>query len=189
MNRCPTVPVAPRTPTLTFLPLGTAYIGGRVTVRKKQQRMSSLSAEDQQQRLCAPHILFNANSLYNIKFISSCLTGAVAGIIGLENWLGFFLFLFTTLFTSVVLHFVNLKAQPKKYFQGGFLEVVNPGQENTFSFILVWTLFYGSSLLCEGASKWKAECPSHPWLAMVHGTSQTVLCCAFLRFSPFLVYD
>jgi hypothetical protein len=32
---------------------------------------------------------------------------------------------------------------PKKYFQGGLLEAVNPGQENTFSFILVWTLFYG----------------------------------------------
>jgi hypothetical protein len=49
------------------------------------------------------------------------------------------------LLTSLVLHFFNLKANPKKYVQGGFLEVVNPGQENTFSFILVWTLFYGSS--------------------------------------------
>ncbi|KAI9430121.1 hypothetical protein H4582DRAFT_1977670 [Lactarius indigo] len=104
--------------------------------------MSSLSPEDQQQRLYGPHILFNTNAIYNAKFISSCFTGAVAGIIGLENWLGFFLFLFTTLFTSLVLHFVNLKASPKKYVQGGFLEVVNPGQENTFSFILVWTLFY-----------------------------------------------
>ncbi|KAH9018069.1 hypothetical protein EDB85DRAFT_2154767 [Lactarius pseudohatsudake] len=94
--------------------------------------MSSLSPEDQQQRLYGPHILFNTNSIYNVKFISSCLTGAVAGIIGLENWLGFFLFLFTTLFTSLVLHFVNLKASPQKYVQGGLLEVVNPGQENTF---------------------------------------------------------
>lgn len=146
MNLCPTVPVAPSTPTLTFLSLGTAYtMGSRVTVRTKRHAMSSLSPEDQQQRLCAPNVLFNANSIYNIKFISSCLTGAVAGVMGLENWLGFFLFIVTTLFTSVVLHFVNLKASPKKYVQGGLLEVVNPGQENTFSFILVWTLFYGSS--------------------------------------------
>ena len=151
--------------------------------------MSSLSPEDQQQRLCAPHVLFNTNSIYNIKFISSCFTGAVAGVIGLENWLGFFFFLLTTLFTSVVLHFVNLKANPKKYVQGGFLEVVNPGQENTFSFILVWTLFYGLSLLYQGGRNGKAECPYHPWLAMVHGASQKVFCCAFLHFSSFIVYD
>src|SRR6266702_85103 len=37
MNRCPTVPVAPSTPTLTFLSLGTTYMGGRVTVRTKQK--------------------------------------------------------------------------------------------------------------------------------------------------------
>ncbi|KAH9036052.1 hypothetical protein EDB83DRAFT_2228881 [Lactarius deliciosus] len=122
--------------------------------------MSSLSPEDQQQRLYGPHILFNTNSIYNVKFISSCLTGAVAGIIGLENWLGFFLFLFTTLFTSVVLHFVNLKASPQKYVQGGFLEVVNPGQENTFSFILVWTLFYGSSLACRSDEIGKLNVPT-----------------------------
>jgi hypothetical protein len=108
--------------------------------------MSALSApsqDDQQQRLFAPHVLFNNNAIYNVKFISSCLTGAVAGILGLENWLGFILFIFTTLFTAIVLHFSNLKTNPRKFFQGGLLEAVNPGQENTFSFILVWTLFYG----------------------------------------------
>lgn len=107
--------------------------------------MSAPSPDDQQQQLFAPHVFFNNNSIYNVKFISSCFTGAVAGILGLENWLGFILFIFTTLFTSFALHFFNLKAKPKKYFQGGFFEAVNPGQENTFSFILVWTLFYGWS--------------------------------------------
>ncbi|KAI0258593.1 hypothetical protein BC834DRAFT_835249 [Gloeopeniophorella convolvens] len=106
------------------------------------------SPDEQQQRLFGPHVLFNANSIYNIKFISSCFTGAVAGVLGLENWLGFILFAFTTLFTSIALYFFNLKADPKKYVQGGLLEIVNPGQENTFSFILVWTLFYGSSCAC-----------------------------------------
>jgi len=114
-------------------------------VRPSLTLMSALTPEDQQQRLFAPHVFFNNNSIYNVKFISSCFTGAVAGILGLENWLGFILFLLTTLFTAVVLHFFNLKMTPRKYFQGGFLEAVNPGQENTFSFILVWTLFYGQS--------------------------------------------
>ena len=145
---------------------------------KKATRMSSLSPEDQQQRLCGPNVLFNTNSIYNVKFISSCFTGAVAGIIGLENWLGFFLFLLTTLFTTVVLHFANLKGNPKKYVQGGFLEVLNPGQENTFSFILVWTLFYGSSLPCQRGRNGKLN-DLHPWLAMVHGMPQIVRCCAF----------
>jgi hypothetical protein len=98
---------------------------------------------DEQQRLFAPHVVFNNSSIYNVKFISSCFSGAVAGILGLENWLGFIFFIVTTLFTSVVLHFFNLKTNPRKYFQGDFIEAVNPGQENTFSFILVWTLFYG----------------------------------------------
>ncbi len=114
-----------------------------MTVRTNAN-MSSPS-DQQQQRLYGPHVLSNSNAIYNVKFISACFTGAVAGIIGLENWRGFVLFLFTTLFTSLVLHFVNLKANPKKYVQGGFPEIFNPGQENTFSFILVWTLFYGSS--------------------------------------------
>ena len=107
--------------------------------------MSALAPNDQQQRLFAPHVMFNNNSIYNVKFISSCFTGAVAGILGLENWLGFIFFIFATLFTALILHFFNLKTKPQKFFQGGFLEAVNPGQENTFSFILMWTLSYGKS--------------------------------------------
>ncbi|KAI0046647.1 hypothetical protein FA95DRAFT_1345450 [Auriscalpium vulgare] len=95
------------------------------------------------QRVFGPNVLHNANLLYDIKFISSCLSGAVAGILGLENWLGFALFLAATLFTTAILHFVTFRGRPKKYVYGGLLEVVNPGQENAFSFILVWTLFYG----------------------------------------------
>ena len=152
--------------------------------------MSSLSPEDQQQRLCAPNLLFNANSIYNIKFISSCFTGAVAGIIGLENWLGFFLFIVTTIFTSVVLHFVNLKANPKKYVQGGLLEVINPGQENTFSFILVWTLFYGSSYSIVQAVQNGKLNVSTTTLAMVHGAPPICSSLSIFPFDlPFLVYD
>jgi len=106
--------------------------------------------DDKQQRLFGPHVLFNNNSIYNVKFISSCFTGAVAGILGLENWLGFIFFIFTTLFTALILHLFNLKTNPRKFFQGGLLEAVNPGQENAFSFILVWTLFYGWSFNSPG---------------------------------------
>ncbi|TFY77087.1 hypothetical protein EWM64_g6923 [Hericium alpestre] len=103
----------------------------------------STPADEAQQRLYAPHILFNATLVNNIKFISSCFAGAVAGILGLENSLGFLLFVVSTLFTSACLFVVNFKGQPKKYAPGGISDLLNPGQENVSSFILVWTLFYG----------------------------------------------
>src|SRR5882762_388118 len=95
------------------------------------------------QRIYAPHLQYNNNLVNNIKFVSSCFAGAVAGILGLENWLGFALFLISTLFSFACLYVINFKGQPHIYMQGSLLDVLNPGQENVFSFILVWTLFYG----------------------------------------------
>ncbi|KAI0057565.1 hypothetical protein BV25DRAFT_1364775 [Artomyces pyxidatus] len=99
--------------------------------------------DDAVQRIFGPNLLHNNNLLYNVKFISACFSGAVAGVLGLENTLGFALFALSTLFTTSILHFVNFRGRSKSYVQGGIVEVLNPGQENVFSFILVWTLFYG----------------------------------------------
>lgn len=54
------------------------------------------------------------------------------------------MFVFATLFSSALL-WSRCKGLPKKYLPGGWVELVNPGQENLFSFLLAWTLFYGSS--------------------------------------------
>ena len=108
------------------------------------QTMSAASTPDQQaQLLFPPNVKYNASRVYSIKFISSCFAGAVAGILGLENSLGFALFVLATLLTSACLY-VKCKGRPAKYIPGGWWELVNPGQENIFSFILVWTLFYGA---------------------------------------------
>ncbi|TFK69415.1 hypothetical protein BDN72DRAFT_840383 [Pluteus cervinus] len=88
------------------------------------------------------NVLANA-SLTNIKFISACFAGASAGILGLENWRGFALFLTSTLFTSLCINTINCRGQVSKYMQGGLTELLNPGQDNAFTFVLVWTLFYG----------------------------------------------
>ena len=106
--------------------------------------MATSSADAAAQLLYPPNVQFNASRLYTIRFISSCLAGAVAGTLGLESWLGFGLFVCSTLFTSACLY-VKCKGKPAKYIQGGVWEMVNPGQENMFSFLLVWTLFYGTS--------------------------------------------
>ncbi|THH18394.1 hypothetical protein EW146_g2592 [Bondarzewia mesenterica] len=106
----------------------------------------SAPADDAAHRVYVPHLIHNTSVINNIKFISSCFAGAVAGVLGLENWLGFALFIVSTLFTSACLYIINFEGRPKKYVQGGMMGVLNPGQENVFSFILVWTLFYGASL-------------------------------------------
>ncbi|KIM57946.1 hypothetical protein SCLCIDRAFT_129290 [Scleroderma citrinum Foug A] len=90
----------------------------------------------------APNIVHN-QCLTSVKFISACFAGAVAGILGLENWRGFALFAGSVFLTSSVIYAVNCKGKPTRYFSGSFGELVNPGQDNIFTFILVWTLFYG----------------------------------------------
>jgi hypothetical protein len=62
----------------------------------------------------------------------------------LENFRGFALFVFATLLSSALL-WSRCKGLPKNHLPGGWIELVNPGQENLSSFLLAWTLFYGSS--------------------------------------------
>ena len=105
--------------------------------------MSTPQADAAAQLLYPPNVQFNAGRVYTIKFLAACFAGAVAGILGFENWLGFALFLSSTALTSSCLY-IKCKGRPAKYMPGGLWELVNPGQENLFSFLLVWTLFYGA---------------------------------------------
>ncbi|KAJ7494634.1 hypothetical protein B0H11DRAFT_2227433 [Mycena galericulata] len=100
-------------------------------------------AEAAAQQLIYPqNVLFNS-SLTTVKFLAACFAGAVAGILGLQNWSGFALFLASTLFTSLCIHTINCRGHPAKYIPDGWTGLINPGQENASTFILVWTLFYG----------------------------------------------
>ena len=105
--------------------------------------MASPNQDKAAQTLYPPHVIQNVTTLFNIKYLSSCFAGAVAGVLGLENWAGFTLFALTTLITSALLYLVKCRAAPQKYVHGGLFPLVNPGADNIFSFILVWTLFYG----------------------------------------------
>lgn len=100
-------------------------------------------ADPAAQLVFAPNVLHN-QSLTSVKFLSSCFAGAVAGVLGLENWHGFALFAASVLSTSFMIYAINCKGKPAKYLSGGLGELVNPGQDNIFTFILVWTLFYGA---------------------------------------------
>lgn len=89
-----------------------------------------------------PNVAHN-QSLSSVKFVSACLAGAVAGILGLQNWRGFVLFAVSVLGTTFVMYAVNCRGKPARYLAGGLRELATPGQDNTFTFVLVWTLFYG----------------------------------------------
>ncbi|KDQ15466.1 hypothetical protein BOTBODRAFT_173945 [Botryobasidium botryosum FD-172 SS1] len=90
-----------------------------------------------------PHVQHNMSALSNIKFLTSCFIGAVCGILGLENYQGFALLVVWTMVTSGVVYVVGCRGDTKKYVRGGLWELANPGQDNLFSFVLLWTLFYG----------------------------------------------
>ncbi|KAH9910935.1 hypothetical protein B0H21DRAFT_524958 [Amylocystis lapponica] len=104
--------------------------------------MATPTPEQAAQLLFPPNVQYNNNRVYTVKFLSSCFAGAVAGVLGLQNWLGFAVFILSTLLTSASLYF-KCNGRPEKYIPGGWWELVNPGQENIFSFVLVWTLFFG----------------------------------------------
>lgn len=104
--------------------------------------MSTPAEQLAAQRIYAPNVVANS-SLSSTKFLAACFAGAAAGILGLANSAGFLLFVVAMGLAAGVLHAVNCKGRPAKYFQGGVWELVNPGQDNAFTFVLVWTLFYG----------------------------------------------
>ncbi|KAF7316910.1 ER membrane protein complex subunit 6 [Mycena chlorophos] len=93
-------------------------------------------------RIYPPNSVFNS-TLLNVKFFSSCFAGAVAGILGLQNWAGFALFVVASLFTSLCIYTINCQGKPARFIPSGWSGLLNPGQENISTFILVWTLFFG----------------------------------------------
>ncbi|KAF5387945.1 hypothetical protein D9615_000783 [Tricholomella constricta] len=119
----------------------TRFADGR-DVASTSATVMSTPTEAAAQLIYPANVQANA-SLTTVKFIASCFAGAAAGILGLQNWLGFALFLAATLLTSAFIHTINCRGTPVKFIQGGVLELLNPGQDNVFTFVLVWTLFYG----------------------------------------------
>lgn len=104
------------------------------------------ASETAAQLIYAPNVQANA-SLTTVKFYSACFSGAVAGILGLQNWLGFALFFASILFTTVCISFINCRGSPSKFVHGGMSDLVNPGTDNAAAFLLLWTLFFGAYLL------------------------------------------
>lgn len=112
-------------------------------------KLANMSVRDESMQLIyTPNVQHNSK-LNTVKFISACFSGAAAGILGLEKWWGFGLFAGATLWMSACIYIINCKGRPSKYVPGGLRDLIYPGQDNMFSFVLVWTLFYGQSFFLE----------------------------------------
>lgn len=123
------------------------------------------SASQEAEKIYAPHATFNANELSNVKFLSACFAGAISGILGLQKQYGFGLFALSSIATAFSIYMLRmpkahstsrlLRSTSSKrsgpstqiYAPGGAWDILNPGQENLFTFLLLWTLFYGMYLM------------------------------------------
>ncbi|TRM67441.1 hypothetical protein BD626DRAFT_564377 [Schizophyllum amplum] len=94
------------------------------------------------QLIYPPNVQVNS-TIHTVKFTTASLAGAVAGILGLQHIKGFALFGASTLLTAFCLFALNCRGSPARYVPGGLPALVNPGKDNAFTFVLLWTLFYG----------------------------------------------
>jgi hypothetical protein len=98
-----------------------------------------------------PHLQSNLSTLFSIKFLVSIFSGATAGVLGLTNLYGFLLFAASTVFCAILVTLVKCGGAPWNFvgdgkglsMKGVLGQLLMPGMDNIWGFILSWTLFYG----------------------------------------------
>uniref|UniRef100_A0A7S0Q1B5 ER membrane protein complex subunit 6 n=1 Tax=Coccolithus braarudii TaxID=221442 RepID=A0A7S0Q1B5_9EUKA len=86
-------------------------------------------------------IAFNTRSLNYCRVFVAIVSGAAAGILGLEGLIGFLAFFITTFALSAGAYLV-VGCEPKPYFKLS-ADVWTEGiKDGMMSYILFWTLFY-----------------------------------------------
>lgn len=91
--------------------------------------------------------------LSNLQSITASLFGVTAGVLGLESYYGFLVYIIFSLITAVLFYTIQIAPESLKegrsilntgrYFHGA-LDYWTSGIVNGFSgFVLTWTLFYG----------------------------------------------
>lgn len=101
-------------------------------------------------QIYGPHLQTNLSTIFSIKFFVSIFAGATAGVLGLTNLAGFLLFAISAIISAALVALIKCGGSPAKFVgdgTSGILNLLSPGMDNVFGFILSWTLFYGMSLL------------------------------------------
>ncbi|KAM0563818.1 hypothetical protein ACHAPJ_000024 [Fusarium lateritium] len=98
-------------------------------------------------------VIHNTKALSNLHSLTASLFGVSAGVLGLESYYGFIIYLIFSLITTLL--FYVLKVAPESLSKGhapldpsrfyrGFFDFWVGGISNGISgFVLTWTLFYG----------------------------------------------
>ncbi|KND02308.1 uncharacterized protein SPPG_02783 [Spizellomyces punctatus DAOM BR117] len=85
----------------------------------------------------------NAGVLQYARSSLAFISGAAAGILGLEGWLhGFLFYVASSLVLSLIL-WLKTGFNPKRYFPTPDMLWVHEVAGNAFSYLLFWTLAYG----------------------------------------------
>eukprot|EP00457_Paulinella_chromatophora_P018274 gb/GEZN01019545.1/.p1 GENE.gb/GEZN01019545.1/~~gb/GEZN01019545.1/.p1 ORF type:complete len:112 (-),score=12.36 gb/GEZN01019545.1/:363-698(-) len=93
------------------------------------------------ERLSPKNLQHNNLLLNNSRVLTACVSGFVAGVLGLTGWSGLFFYVFATALTSGFL-FLKSDFHPEIYFQS-WTSLAFDGVSGAFmSYLLFWTLVY-----------------------------------------------
>jgi hypothetical protein len=68
----------------------------------------------------------------------SLFSGAVAGVIGLENLWGFAFYVLTMALHALVVAGVRCGGKPREYFQNGWWDLLSIDQDGALAYLLAW---------------------------------------------------
>ncbi|ORX37810.1 hypothetical protein BD324DRAFT_623414 [Kockovaella imperatae] len=105
--------------------------------------------------LFPPAVQHNVRVLSSLSTLSACFSGLVAGVLGLQNYTGFLLYLLTAVSSALVFGIINCHGNMGKYVAGshvplvgsdrigvrkwrGWVGLMGLGQENFLGFLLFW---------------------------------------------------
>merc|ERR1711939_85747 len=90
------------------------------------------------------NVAHNTKSLNYVRSTLACISGAIAGILGLTSYTGFAFYFITSLWVGGIVAAYNTGFKPGQYFKQGLLETSTQDLiGNSLSYTLFWTLFFG----------------------------------------------
>ncbi|KAL6868910.1 hypothetical protein ACO1O0_000233 [Amphichorda felina] len=98
-------------------------------------------------------IVHNTKTLSNLYSLTSSLFGVTAGILGLESYSGFLLYLVLSVITTTLVYIIKVapdslsEGRPlfdtERFIKGGLQFWTGGLMSGLSGFVLTWTLFYG----------------------------------------------
>ncbi|KAI1065327.1 hypothetical protein LB507_000632 [Fusarium sp. FIESC RH6] len=98
-------------------------------------------------------LTFSAQALSNLNSLTASLFGVTAGVLGLESYYGFLVYIVFSFITTLLFYVLKVAPEslpkghapldPSRYFRGLFGFWVGGIFNGISGFVLTWTLFYG----------------------------------------------